>query len=99
MALDIHNLEEGKTGELLFQIDDALYGILEPAFELFRRRTGLFIDQYGDLKLRSGLGTLIHAFMESPEPAHAGRKQHYRAFLALLKQWEENGTDIIFLGD
>jgi len=99
MALDIHKYENGKHGELLFQIADQLYVIFEPAFDLFRRRTGLFIDPYGDIKFCSGLGALIHAFMESPEPIHAGRKHHYRTFLALLKQWEANGIEIIFLGD
>jgi hypothetical protein len=47
MALDIHACRDGAMGELLFQIDDRAYGQLEPAFELFRQRTGQRIDPYG----------------------------------------------------
>ena len=54
MALDIHKLENGQAGELLFSIDDLSCSKLEPAFELYKNKTGLFIDPYGDRKLNSG---------------------------------------------
>lgn len=99
MALDIHKLENGKAGELLFQINDSMYNLLEPAFQLFKQRTGLFIDPYGDLKFSSGLSGLIGAVSDSSGKIELIEQKNYNEFLILLEGLERNKAHVVFLGD
>lgn len=90
MALDIHAYDGKRRGDLLFQIDDRLYGALHPAFELFRQRTGKVIDPYDDLVLDSELPALIAAIRD------AGG---HSALLDILLDSEQSQTPVIFVGD
>ena len=98
MALDIHILEGGKVGQLLYSIDEEAYDALEPAFNIYFRKTGLFIDQYGSLKLSSGFKPLIDAI----DKAMSQTNEHRELFMELRNQLvdaENNGCAIIFEGD
>lgn len=90
MALDIHAYESGKMGRLLFQIDDRAYGNLQPAFELFRQRTGKFVDPYGDIIIGDDMGTLIDALEEAGDNP---------VLLDLLRGRLADKLPIIFVGD
>lgn len=94
MSLDIHKLTNGRPGECLLSISDAEYLELLPAFRVFKSKTGLTIDQYTDLKLSSGLSILI----KSIEAKSSGNAVH-SSLLKVLKQSEENGQGIIFIGE
>ena len=61
MSLDVHKLTNGRPGECLLSISDAEYLELLPAFNVFKSKTSLSIDQYTDLKLSSGLSILIES--------------------------------------
>ena len=90
MALDIHTYENGKMGNLLFQIDDKCYAELYPAFEQFQEATGQQIDPYGDLVVDRYLGLLI-AIIERQKQGHPVR--------SVLEQHAKTGGAIIFVGD
>ncbi|MEZ5986124.1 MAG: hypothetical protein R3B94_09250 [Hyphomonas sp.] len=90
MALDVHAYEDGKMGQLLFQIDDKVYGDLRPAFELFRQRTGLSVDPYGDLVVDSALPALISALTE----VHASS-----LLSSILEECVRTGRSVILVGD
>lgn len=90
MALDVHAYESGRIGRLLFQIDDKLYGELDPAFALFKQRTGIFIDPYRDTVLSGELGALISCLEAVGYAA---------SFLAVLKSWLADERAVIFVGD
>jgi hypothetical protein len=94
MSLDIHKLKNGRPGKCLLSIGDAEYFELLPAFRIFKSKTGLTIDQYTDLKLSSGLSILI----ESVEAKSNGSTVH-SSLLKVLRQSEENGQGIIFIGE
>ena len=78
---------------------DSIYAVMEPSFELFRNRTGLFIDPYGGLKFCSGLGELVPAVTDSAGEVQPKDQIVYNEFWALLKNVELNKVDVIFLGD
>lgn len=99
MALDIHKLEAGRPGQLLFQIDETAYSALEPAFRLFYERIGFCIDPYGDMKFGSGLGTLIAVLTEYRAASDLKSPVIYERFLQALESWEENGVYVVFVGD
>lgn len=90
MPLDVHAYENGKMGRLLFQIDDKAYGDLRPVFELFRKRTGLAVDPYGDLVVDAALPALISALTE----VHASS-----LLSGILEECERTGRSVIFVGD
>ena len=96
MALDIHKLENGKAGELLFSINNSVYSKLEPAFELYKNKTGLYIDPYGDRKLSSGLEPLITSINEitTKENEHL-----FNEIISVLNEAESNNYGVIFVGD
>lgn len=99
MALDIHIYENGQQAELLFQIDDRLYNSLSPVFDLYKSRTGIFIDPYRDTIFSNGLIQLIQACRDSfPEiPEH--NRRYITGFLSQLEAWESADYAIIFVGD
>ena len=90
MALDVHAYDNGRMGRLLFQIDDKLYGELDPAFELFKQRTSIFIDPYRDTVLSGEMGALISCLEAVGYEA---------SFLAVLKSCLAEGRALIFVGD
>ena len=90
MALDIHTYENGKMGQLLFQIDDKCYADLCPAFEKFQKATGQQIDPYGDLVVDKYLSLLI-AIIDRQRQDHPVR--------SVLEQFAKTGGAIIFVGD
>ena len=90
MALDVHEYKCGNMGQLLFQIDDKAYGGLQPAFELFQKRTGLFVDPYGDVVVDSALPAMISALREAETSS---------SLLGILEECERTGRSVIFVGD
>ncbi len=94
MSIDIHLLKNGRAEDFLLSIDDSEYLELSPAIELYKSKTGLFIDQYGDLKLSSGVSPLI----DSLEVTSNG-SEIYKSLLSVLKQSEVAGNGIIIVGN
>ncbi|MFL1483356.1 hypothetical protein [Marinobacter sp. LN3S78] len=94
MSIDIHKLIDGRPKDRLLSISDSEYAEIFPAIELYREKTGLFIDQYSDLKLNSGVKPLI----ESLEAKDNGRSI-YGLLISALRKSEADGYGIIFVGD
>ena len=94
MSIYIHKLTNGRPTDLLLSINDSEYAELLPAIEMFKAKTGLFIEQYSDLKLSSGVQPLI----ESVEASSNGSKI-YSLLVGVLKNSEADGYGIIFIGD
>lgn len=96
MALDLHKLGNGKAGKLLFSIDYLAYTKLEPAFESYENKTGVFIDPYGDTKLSSGLMPLINSINEAKSKVN----EHLcNEIISVLRHAESNNYGVIFVGD
>lgn len=101
MALDIHVLDgRGRPAELLHQIGFGEYRHLEPAWRLFRERTGLFIDPYADMAFSSGLKPLIQSLGDArPEVREPAARQVLETLIRVLSDAENNGLSIGFFGD
>lgn len=94
MSIDVHKLIDGRPKDRLLSISEPEYVEIFPAIELYREKTGLFIDQYSDLKLSSGVKPLI----ESLEEKDNGRSI-YGLLIGALRKSEADGYGIIFFGD
>ncbi|MBY6220852.1 hypothetical protein [Marinobacter nauticus] len=92
--MDLHKLIDGRPMCHLLSISDSEYTEIFPAIELYREKTGLFIDQYSDLKLSSGVKPLI----ESLEAKDNG-SSIYGLLIGALRKSEADGYGIIFVGD
>ena len=100
MALDLHVLRNGQPAELLYSIELGQFQRMEPAFNLFEKRTGLHVDQYGDLKLAYGLGPLIQAITDvlASEGDFEARKE-LESFMAAIESAEMKKLSVVFVGD
>jgi len=94
MSIDIHKLKNGRAEDYLLSINDSEYSELSPAIEMYKSKTGLFIDQYSDLKLSSGVLPLIQSL-----EATSNGTDIYASLINVLKQSESAGYGIIFVGD
>ena len=94
MSIDIHKLINGRADTHLLSINDSEYSELLPAFERYQSKTGCCIDQYGDLKLSSGVQPLIDSI-----EAVGVEAKIYDTLLKVLKQSEVSDYGIIFVGD
>jgi hypothetical protein len=100
MALDLHVLEGGRPGKLLYKIEEEQYHQLGPALELFRERTGIVVDQHSDTKFSSGMGPLIKALQDSISSArNLTVRQSITSLLAVLMETEQKKLAVIFVGD
>lgn len=100
MSLDLHRLESGRAKERLLSLDEGMYWHLEPAFSLYKKRTGLLIDPYGDLKLSSGFRPLIEALNETLcTTKQPDARSAMSALLLVLSEADKNQIDLIFCGD
>ena len=96
MTLDIYKLENGQAGELLFSLNDLSYSKLEPAFDLYKNKTGLFIDPYGDIKLSSGFEPLIKSINDATTKEN---EQLFKDVINILNKAHLNNYEVIFVGD
>ena len=99
MAIDIYRRKQ--YTELLFQLDEKLYARLAPVvLKEFERRTGVFIDEYGDTLLSfqhaGTLGVLLQQAIDlrTIQPDAAAT-----ALVALLNKAVADETDLDLLGD
>ena len=96
MALDVYKSKNGTYQELLLSIDDGGYAILSTAFDIYKKRTGLFIDPYATLKLNSGVAPLISSINDAfPDNKH----KIVNTLLDILKQAESEHFGVTFVGD
>ena len=98
MALDLYIMENGQPKEWIYSIDSNKWVLFSEAFELFRSRSGLVIDQYSDIKFSSGLENLISA-VKSVAPKHGKSSTIFLEFIAVLESAESKGKPLIFVGD
>lgn len=101
MALDIHVLDrKGCPGELLHQIEFEAYQRLAPAWCLFRKRTGLFIDPYSHMAFSSGLTPLIQSLVDTrPDVQDQATRHDLETLISILTKAEKAGLPIGFFGD
>ena len=78
MTLDLFKSTNGRQQELLLSINDDDYKMLSAAFEIYKKRTGLFIDPYSTLKLNSGV-----AHQLGYHPVYFYRSTQYKAAVPL----------------
>ena len=98
MALDLHIMENGQPKEWIYAIDSEKWSLFNEAFEIFKAKTGLVIDQYSDTKFSSGLQNLINV-LNSVTPKHGKNAELFSEFIAVLESAENSGKNIIFVGD
>jgi hypothetical protein len=100
MALDIHVLENGRPTGLLYQIEHEQYMRTQVAINLFKKRTGIYIDEYGDTKFSSGLTSLIKTLKDCvANEKNSLSVRELTLLLAVLEEAERNGDSVIFIGD
>ena len=98
MALDLHIMENGQPKEWIYAIDSERWSLFNEAFEIFKAKTGLVIDQYSDTKFSSGLQNLID-ILNSVAPQYGKSAALFSEFISVLESAESNGKKVIFVGD
>ena len=98
MALDLYILENGQPKEWIYSIDYEKWSLFEEAFEIFKAKTGLTIDQYSDTKFSSGFQTLIDV-LKSVAPRYGKSAELFSEFITVLDTALRNGKNLIFVGD
>ena len=98
MALDIHIMQNGQPKEWIYSIDSEKWLLFKVAFEVFKAKTGLTIDQYSDTKFSSGLQILIDV-LKSVAPQNGKSAELFSEFISVLDSAASNGKNIIFVGD
>jgi hypothetical protein len=100
MALDLHVLENGRHAKLLCQIEHDQYMRMQPAINLFKERTGIYIDEYKDTTFSSGLRPLIQTLKDCmPEDAKSLAAREMISLIDVLEGAERTDTPVIFVGD
>jgi hypothetical protein len=103
MGIDLVYFEQlERRGEHLLTLDDPEQRHLRPAFELFKSRTGRFIDPYGDTPFPVGtLEPLLTAVQDSYASGLSSgvAAQTYQRFVAVLATAIREGRGILFVGD
>jgi hypothetical protein len=98
MALDLHIMENGQPKEWIYYIDSEKWALFGEAFEIFRSKSGLVIDQYSDTKFSSGLQNLIEV-LKSFAPEYGKNSILFTEFISVLEATESKGKNVIFVGD
>lgn len=98
MALDLYIMENGQPKEWIYAIDSEKWSLFNGAFEIFKAKTGLVIDQYSDIKFSSGLQNLIDV-LKSVAPKYGKNAELFSGFIIVLESAESDGKNIIFVGD
>jgi hypothetical protein len=96
MALDIHKLTD-RAEDHLFSIGDNEYSALESAFNIYKKKTGIFIDPYSDTKFTCGIDVLISSIEESMK-SNENNGVH-KQLISILSQAINDKYCIIFVGD
>jgi hypothetical protein len=100
MALDIHVLENGRPTGLLYRIEHEQYMRMQLAINLFKKRTGIYIDEYGDTKFSSGLRALTQTLKECvANEKNSLTVRELTSLLAVLEEAERNDNSVMFIGD
>jgi hypothetical protein len=98
MALDLHIMENGQPKEWIYSIDSKKWALFEEAFEIFRAKSGLVIEQYSDTKFSSGLQNLIDV-LKSVAPEFGENSILFSEFISVLEATESKDKNVIFVGD
>src|SRR5690348_16367342 len=100
MALNIHVLENGRHTKLLYQIQHDQYMRMEHAITLFKKRTGIYIDEYRDTKFSSGLKPHIQTLKDCvPDDKKSLAAREMISLIDVLEEAERENTSLIFVGD
>ncbi|WDE07171.1 hypothetical protein SG34_009910 [Thalassomonas viridans] len=101
MSIELFELKGSRAGKFLFYADSKRYEDLVDVFELYRSKTGIFIDKYRDTKLSSGLSVLIECVQEvmASSSSSSSSSKVREEFLAVLVTADAEGKNVIFLGE
>jgi hypothetical protein len=101
MALDLHCLENGRIGEHLLSIEDEMFRHLGRCFTIVRKRSGITMDEYGELKLPwRSYGVLLDGIKEARLTSQ--NKDEIAALdklEAALLELDRRQSGAIFVGD
>jgi hypothetical protein len=101
MALDLYSLENGRIGEHLLSIEDEMFRNLVRCFAIVQKRSGITVDEYGELKLPwRSYGVILDGIKEArltsqnkDEIAALGKLE------AVLLELDRRQSGAIFVGD
>jgi len=67
---------------------------------LFKKRTGIYIDEYQDMKFSSGLKPLKHAMKDCvPKDEQPLTAREMVSLIDVLEDAARNETPVVFVGD
>jgi hypothetical protein len=105
MGLDLFFVEANGSEDhqnLIWSIDDRAYGNLSDVIGLFRSRTGYYIDQYDDLKIKGGnLGPLLGAIRDTMTntPHNSEKYRDTQKLCDVVNSAKDQDKGLIFVGD
>lgn len=101
MTLDFHSIKDKKY---LFRLEDSQIALLSEIFQIFRLRSGLYIDPYGDVKLSPELQRLLLQIIDeyvaaTDLNANKEKTSAILEFKGLIRYFTAKKTDLLIVGD
>jgi len=94
--MSIHIFSDKKRTDLLFVITDQVYSVLAVPLEILEKKTGVFIDEYGDTRLCHQHAMLLLQAIKN-EIAKPGKP--VMDFIDFLEKLVKDKTDVELIGD
>ena len=98
MPVHVH-LKNNRSASL-FTITDTLLNALTPSFEIFEKRTGVFIDPYGDTRLTyQHAAVLTQIITDEISNKRLLPQKAITDFTAIIEKLINEQTDVVLIGD
>ena len=98
MPLHVHL--KNNSSAALFTITDTLFNVLSPSFEIFEKRTGIFIDPYGDSHLTYQHAAVLRQIISDEISNKKLIPQNVITdFTAVLEKLFKEQTEVVLIGD
>lgn len=95
MSIHIYKNKQG-TGGLLFTITDELYSAITIPIEILEKKTGIFIDEYGNTRLTHQHALLLLQLIRSEIAKPA---KNVLDLIDFLEKTVNSKTDLQLIGD
>lgn len=102
MAIDFYKISDRKHQEILFNIDDGLYSLLEPVLDAFTALTGIYLDPFADTRLTEAnvklIAGLLDKFLQSG-PVSLSLDDRNKVSGTIVEALRAAAEDLLAVGD
>jgi len=100
MAVEFYEITGERGKKILFTFDNQDFEILEDTLSVFKKKTGLDIDQYGTTRIAQGHIRLIMDLIELQlNDVYSGAGKSRERLLEIMKKLMQAKSDLLAIGD